>query len=327
MRVLYVALTRAERKLSIIGQKDLNEKGLDKIISSDSILDLSSYMDWILKILLEDKIMADFIDLDYKTDNFKNGAVKIDYIEEFKANSKLDFTNVEDLLHGKNYDEKIYNHIKNIFSYSYENFENTNKSLKKSVTEIAKNYDLSNNGYEKSSFDDMEISHDFRRPNFDQISLSATQKGTLIHKIFQELEFKEYDLDSLKKEINKLIDLGKIKKEYISYLNFENILGFFNSKIIKDIREKSPLIRKEESFLRKIDNFYVNGQIDIMFEFENHIILMDFKTDSYKREGFYDKQLEIYKDSIEEALGKKVSKSYIYWYNFKEFEQVNKNHH
>lgn len=327
MRVLYVALTRAERKLSIIGQKNLNEKGLDKILSTDSLLDLSSYMDWILKILCDDKIMSDFIDLDYKTDNFNNGSVKIDYIEEFKADSKLDFTDVKDLLDGNNYDKKIYNHIKDTFNFSYKNFENTNKSLKKSVTEIAKNYDLSNNGYEKSTFDDMEISHDFRRPNFDQISLSATEKGTLIHKIFQELEFKEYNLDSLKKEIDKLIDLGKIKKEYISYLNFENILGFFNSKIIKDIREKSPLIRKEESFLRKIDNFYVNGQIDIMFEFEDHIILMDFKTDSYKREGFYDKQLEIYKDSIEEALGKKVSKSYIYWYNFKEFEQVNKNLH
>ena len=327
MRVLYVALTRAERKLSIIGQKDLNEKGLDKILSTDSLLDLSSYMDWILKILCDDKIMADFIDLDYKTDNFNNGSVKIDYIEEFKANLSNDFTDVKDLLYGNNYDKKIYNHIKDTFNFSYKNLENTNKSLKKSVTEIAKNYDLSNNGYEKSTFDDMEISHDFRRPNFDQISLSATEKGTLIHKIFQELEFKEYDLDSLKNEINKLIDLGKIKKEYISYLNFENILGFFNSKIIKDIRQKSPLIRKEESFLRKIDNFYVNGQIDIMFEFEDHIILMDFKTDSYKREGFYDKQLEIYKDSIEEALGKKVSKSYIYWYNFKEFEQVNKNLH
>lgn len=327
MRVLYVALTRAERKLSIIGQKDLNEKGLDKILSANSLLDLSSYMDWILKILCDDKIMSDFIDFDYKTDNFNNGSVKIDYIEEFKADSKLDFTDVKDLLDGNNYDKKIYNHIKDTFNFSYKNLENTNKSLKKSVTEIAKNYDLSNNGYEKSTFDDMEISHDFRRPNFDQISLSATEKGTLIHKIFQELEFKEYDFDSLKYEINKLIDLGKIKKEYISYLNLENILGFFNSKIIKDIRQKSPLIRKEESFLRKIDNFYVNGQIDIMFEFEDHIILMDFKTDSYKREGFYDKQLEIYKDSIEEALGKKVSKSYIYWYNFKEFEQVNKNLH
>ena len=91
--------------------------------------------------------------------------------------------------------------------------------------------------------------------------------------------------------------------------------------------KKSPKIRKEESFLRKIDDFYVNGQIDIMFEFKNEIVLMDFKTDSIKREGFYDKQVEIYKDSIEEALGKKVISSYIYWYNFKEFEQVNKNHH
>ena len=80
--------------------------------------------------------------------------------------------------------------------------------------------------------------------------------------------------------------------------------------------KKSPKIRKEESFLRKIDDFYVNGQIDIMFESQNEVVLMDFKTDSLKREGFYDKQLEIYKDSIEEALGKK---SYIILYLLVQF--------
>ena len=64
-----------------------------------------------------------------------------------------------------------------------------------------------------------------------------------------------------------------------------------------------------------------------MFEYKDEIVLMDFKTDSVKREGFYDRQLEIYKEAIEEALGKKVTQSFIYWYNFKEFEQVNKNHH
>ena len=73
----------------------------------------------------------------------------------------------------------------------------------------------------------------------------------------------------------------------------------------------------------KYEDYYVNGQIDIMFEFTDHIVLLDFKTDAIKREGLYDDQLRIYKLAIEEALGKKVSKSYIYWYNFSELEEVN----
>lgn len=327
MRVLYVALTRAERKISIIGKKDLNEKGLENILNANSLLDLSTYMDWILKILCNDKIMSDFIDIDFKTDAFKKGFLDIEYVEEFEENSHEDLTDINKIINSDTYNEKIYKNIEDVFNFSYKNKENINKSLKKSVTEIAKNYDLSNEGYEKSSFDQKEISYDFRRPNFEEIKLSPTDKGSLIHKIFQELEVKSYDLNSLEKEINRLIDLGKIKKEYLSYINYENILGFFNSEIIQNLIKKSPKIRKEESFLRKIDDFYVNGQIDIMFEFKDEIVLMDFKTDSIKREGFYDKQVEIYKDSIEEALGKKVISSYIYWYNFKEFEQVNKNHH
>ena len=74
----------------------------------------------------------------------------------------------------------------------------------------------------------------------------------------------------------------------------------------------------------KYEDYYVNGQIDIIFEFEDEIVLLDFKTDKIKREGIYDDQLKIYKLAIEESLKKQVSKSYIYWYNFSELEEVNK---
>ena len=75
----------------------------------------------------------------------------------------------------------------------------------------------------------------------------------------------------------------------------------------------------------KYQDYYVNGQIDIMFEFANEIVLLDFKTDTIKREGVYNDQLKIYKQAIEESLGKKVIKSYIYWYNFSELVEVNNN--
>ncbi|MDU5585039.1 MAG: 3'-5' exonuclease, partial [Pseudomonas aeruginosa] len=217
MRVLYVALTRAERKISIIGKKDLNEKGIENILNANSLLDLSSYMDWILKILCDDKVMSDFVDVDFKTDAFNKGFLNIEYVEEFEENLEEDLTDINKIINSDTYNEKIYKNIEEIFDFSYKNKENINKSLKKSVTEIAKHYDLSNEGYEKSSFDQKENSYDFRRPNFEEIKLSPTDKGSLIHKIFQELEVKSYDLNSLEKEINKLIGLGKIKKEYLSY--------------------------------------------------------------------------------------------------------------
>ena len=81
-------------------------------------------------------------------------------------------------------------------------------------------------------------------------------------------------------------------------------------------------IRKEESFLMAIDDYYVNGQIDLLFEMDNDLVLIDFKTDRKKREGVYDRQISIYKEAIEEAFGKKVNKSMIYWYNFKEFSEI-----
>ncbi|WP_311481396.1 PD-(D/E)XK nuclease family protein [uncultured Anaerococcus sp.] len=73
------------------------------------------------------------------------------------------------------------------------------------------------------------------------------------------------------------------------------------------------------------DGYYVNGQIDLIFERDDEIILIDFKTDMIKREDAYKTQLAIYKEAIEEALDKKVGKSLIYWYNFKEFQEMEAN--
>lgn len=328
MRVLYVALTRCERKLVIVGKKDLDEDSLLKLDGTDSLLDLNSYMDWLIKILMADRVMGDFIDKDFKTNVFSEGSLEISYINEEIEEIEKEYLSVDEFLNSKNIDENLYKNLKNIYDFTYPKLDDTKRSLKKSVTEIAKDFDKSSEGYEKSSFDIKKLDLDFRKPSFidSEVSLTPTDKGSLIHKIFQELEVKFYSKDELKKSLDKLVELGKIKKEYLTYIEIDKILDFYNSNIIKSLLEDDVLIRKEESFLMKYEDFYVNGQIDIMFE-KDDIVLLDFKTDSIKREGFYDKQLEIYKEAIEKSLGKKVSKSYIYWYNFKEFEEVNKNHH
>lgn len=329
MRVLYVALTRAERKLLIVGKKDMDYKNLEVLYEKESLLDVNNYMDWILKILMEDKIMEEFIDLDFKTNDFSSGFLNISYVNKDIKENRGEYQKVDEFINAKKIDEKLYKDLKKIYDFTYPRLDETNKSLKKSVTEIAKNFDKRNDGYEKSSFDTRDVPFSFKRPAFmeNKRSLSATEKGSLIHKVFQEIDVKEYTENELEKNIKSLVDLKKIKEEYLAYIDMDKILAFYNSSIIKDLLKGEIKVRKEESFLMKYQDFYVNGQIDIMFEKDKEIILMDFKTDTIKREGFYDKQLEIYKIAIEKALKKKVISSYIYWYNFKEFEKINKTHH
>ena len=133
---------------------------------------------------------------------------------------------------------------------------------------------------------------------------------------------KDYTKIDLEKEIDNLIDKKIIDQGIKSIIEIDKFLYFYEDPLIKELISENIPKRSEESFLMTYDGYYVNGQIDLIFEKEDEIILIDFKTDRIKRENAYDTQLSIYKQAIEEALGKKVSKSLIYWYNFKEFQEM-----
>ena len=126
----------------------------------------------------------------------------------------------------------------------------------------------------------------------------------------------------MKRALDRLVIDNKIKRDELEVIDNDKIINYFNSKEIISLYQSAESIRKEESFLMKYQDYYVNGQIDVMFEFSDYIVLLDFKTDAIKREGLYDDQLKIYKQAIEESLDKKVTKSYIYWYNFSELVEL-----
>ena len=133
---------------------------------------------------------------------------------------------------------------------------------------------------------------------------------------------KVYDEKTLKLELDRLVDKKIFDKSILDLVEIDKLLSFYQEDFLQSLIEENIPKRSEESFLMTYDGYYVNGQIDLIFEKEDEIILIDFKTDRIKRDDAYKMQLTIYKKAIEEALGKKVSKSLIYWYNFKEFQQI-----
>lgn len=323
MRVLYVALTRAINKMYIVGKNNLSERDIKKLKTQD-YLKLNSFMDWILAILMEDKIMEDFSDGYYLTNEFSHGNLKINQIGELDQNKDSDFTNIYDFLSSDSYNKSQVIKLAKILDKTYPYEEDTKVSVKKSVTEISKNFQKEEEGYEKSDFDQIFINLDYRKPDFltEKRDFKPVDKGSIIHKIFQNLPIKTYTEESLSEEINNLISQRKISKEEVEILEKDKILYFFNNPLVTDLKDKAQKIRKEESFLMNYKDIYVNGQIDLVFELEDSLYLFDFKTDAVKREGFYDRQLKLYKKALEEALGKQVKDSYIYWYNFKEISKI-----
>lgn len=322
MRVLYVALTRAINKLIVVGNRNLNT--VNKLNSRDDYLNMSTYLDWIIASLSEDKISLDLLENEYTTDELSNIAEILTITEEsdYKVSKGED---ISDILAAKAHD-KLYDKFVDLFTKRYKYEADTKDSIKKSVTEISKNFNPEEDGYELPSYSKFEETGEFRKPNFisEVREYKPTDRGTIIHKVFQGLSYQKYDNRGLDRALKRLVLENKVKQDELKVIEEEKIIAYFKNPLIKNLYQNAANIKKEETFLMKYEDYYVNGQIDIMFEFEDEIVLLDFKTDKIKREGLYDDQLKIYKLAIEESLKKPVKKSYIYWYNFSELEEVNK---
>ena len=173
----------------------------------------------------------------------------------------------------------------------------------------------------------------FLRNEDDETKLTAAQKGTLIHLCMQKLqEHKEYNLGEVKKLIENLQFSKIITKKEADNINPYKILEFTKSNIWKDLKTAKEVYKEKPFYINlpankiydenpdKIDeNILVQGIIDLYYIDKNdNLILVDYKTD-YVEAGKeneliekYKKQLELYRQALEDALDKKVEKTYIY---------------
>jgi ATP-dependent helicase/nuclease subunit A len=75
----------------------------------------------------------------------------------------------------------------------------------------------------------------------------------------------------------------------------------------------------DETYANSGADVLVRGVIDLWFEEADGIVLVDYKTDKQTDEEYYinnyDVQLELYKEALEKATGKKVKEIYIYAIN------------
>lgn len=163
--------------------------------------------------------------------------------------------------------------------------------------------------------------------------VSGAARGTLYHKILEEVDlFCLHSAAEIEQKIKELVEAEKVSKEALTKVNVQQLFQFAKSNLAGRMRqafEAGKLYRERQFVLgikaNEINESYVSdeimliqGIIDVFFEEEDGLVLMDYKTDfvkSKKEQELIDKykvQLDYYQKALEQITGKKVKEKIIY---------------
>ena len=316
MRILYVALTRAKERLIITGvskeiEKDLKQKEENLSLCESGKINkillkkYNSYLDWIELAYLKNK-ETKLIDLQkIEKDKILENEVNNDN-KEIDLNSILQNININDL-----------NKLKEKLEWKYPYIQLSKIEGKTSVSKIKEMDNL--------------VKSEMKMPEFikqNEKKITGAQKGTLIHLCMQNLDINvDYDKEKVIKLVENLEGKKLINNVEAEKIDIDKILEFTKSHIWKELKD-SKQIEREKAFYIMLpadeiynneikDEILVQGVIDLYYINANdELVLVDYKTDYVQNEEElilkYNKQLELYKKALENALNKKVSKVYIY---------------
>ena len=207
------------------------------------------------------------------------------------------------------------------------------KDFDKTVSEDMEDIEI-NNGVVSDKDTGMVVSRDQYIPEFikgTEEEISGTDRGTIYHKVLELLKpNKVNNIDDLKSQLHDMVLQGQITKDDIARLNLKNIYTFTQSNVAKRLSEaeKEGKLYKEKQFVIGLPTsdvypdknseelILIQGIIDVFFEEEGELVLLDYKSDIVQHEDQlidrYKVQLIYYKKALEQILGKKVKEMIIY---------------
>ncbi|MBD3110284.1 helicase-exonuclease AddAB subunit AddA [Bacillus sp. AGMB 02131] len=361
MRVLYVALTRAKEKLVLIGTLKDSEKSLEKwrkaATHNDWLLKdyiratAKSYSDWIGPALARHNQNENIYNVslsptlsdiakhpsDWKLEIIEASALQTDQNlgeetdaviwEAIKVNKPVDITSP--------FDEKI----KQQLNWKYENEAAASHLSKQTVTEIKRQFESVDRESGSQLIRPQKSLYD--RPAFMQEkSLSSAEKGTIMHMVMQQINLREPQSEASLEVLKlHLLQNEYLRAEQLEAVNNAEILHFFESDLAKRMQNAHSL-QRELPFSMVIpaseaysdwqgedEPVLIQGVIDCLFEDEQGLVLVDYKTDritgrfpSYgeaepvlaKR---YKVQIDLYSRAIESIMKTKLKEKYLYFFD------------
>ena len=225
------------------------------------------------------------------------------------------------------------------FGYQYPYEGSQTRKLKFTVSELKKRAYLMENGEEDGEilYEEPEIIPllpEFLKENEE---MTGASRGTAYHRLLEILDFRrDYDKESLREAVESFRDTGRLDRKMAEAIRLGDILTFLNSATGKRACKaaKNGKLRKEQPFVLGVDAkelykeeedgeiILVQGIIDVYFEEDDGLVVLDYKTDKVKTSQElaekYHAQLDYYGKALEQMTQKKVKEKIIYSFTLKE---------
>lgn len=328
LRLLYVAMTRAEERLVILGgiqfldtriQKNAQALLPGKRIPPYLVQTASCFSDWLLLSLLR---LPDAISLrntlDFPVDTLPDSTDIAFHVDLNPAPAEE--TEVEELneFQPTAHTEALIQDISSRVRYVYP---------WKTLSQTASKRTASQAG-EEQEFSTRNFAH--ARPDFlSHGGLTPAERGTALHKYMQYADFTTAESDP-EQELKRMTDAGLLSEEESKVIPLSKVQKFFQSALYRRMKS-SPEIMREKQFNISIPAGYFNsdlqgepakaptlmqGIVDAAFVEDGKLVVLDYKTDHVKSgeelAELYTDQLHIYAYAMHEITGMEVSGLILY---------------
>ncbi|MEA4960958.1 helicase-exonuclease AddAB subunit AddA [Lutispora sp.] len=365
MRVLYVALTRAKEKLIITGCDKNLERSVgrwaaaldsrEEKLKADMVARGSRYLDWIGLALIRHEDFGSLL-MEYGIDGSE--ALKIHGDEsmwDIKAWKKESFVrekaeeeeaeDVMDVLEeleaekeSRKLDEAVVKRLEWIYPYQ----GSAGLPAKLSVTELKR---IIAGTDEDEGAKSLFKSEYLKKPRFleGKKALASAERGSMMHYIMQHLDLSDTgSMEAIGAQVQRLYEEEYITEEWARAADIKRIYSFFSSPLGRRIKNSKKVYREMPFNIEASPNevfvdgdmddseekILIQGIIDLYFEEEDRLVLLDYKTDYVDKNNIdevisrYKTQISYYEKALQIALKRAVDEKYIYLFHTGEAVRV-----
>lgn len=349
-RLLYVAMTRAREKLIITGVVKDADKTLEKYrgraeqLAADGMLsyadseNIKNYLDMIMPVCLmdSDKLKGSFkVMVDAGEDSLADadesgglaGAANVvgigelaDEIKEAVSYPLLD--ELPEYVPDDNAAGRMKLTVSQLKAMQADDDSEENAYMDESVkAALKKEADDEQTDSEAM----VELSNSII-PKFisgKEEKLAANERGSAYHRVMECLDYSvSVNLEGVKADIERMLETCKMNELQVKSVNPWDIYTFVQSDTGRRVANAmdNGSVRREQPFVFEYEGQLIQGIIDLYFEEDGELVIVDYKTDRVMKGKAGEKelvkryaiQLDYYAKALEQLTGKTVKEKIVY---------------
>ena len=153
--------------------------------------------------------------------------------------------------------------------------------------------------------------------------LAANERGSAYHRVMECLDYSvSVNLEGVKVDIERMLETCKMNELQVKSVNPWDIYTFVQSDIGRRVANavNCGSVRREQPFVFEYEGQLIQGIIDLCFEEDGEIVIVDYKTDRVMKGKAGEKelvkryaiQLDYYAKALEQLTGKTVKEKIVY---------------